>query len=363
VRTVRSATGLLLSLGLATAVTGCRRAAPAEAADVPIVAVATVETDTIRDTVAAPGTVVPAPGAEFMAVAPQPSRLLEIPKGESAHVEAGDLLARFEPLATAGDAAVQNADLAAARAELETARTELAHQKALFDQGYTPRNTYEAAQRVVDRAQAKVDSIDAQKKAFAVLNDRSSIRAPFAGIVSRVWHVVGDAVSPSPTDPILRLVDPTRTQVAVQMSPTAFMRVTMNQPVTFTLDSGELRQGKVTMVPLARRDPDASAPVEVRMSVDGDALPLDSVVKTEILINQRANATVAPVAALVRQLDETYVMLAGADGRAHRRDVKVGLISGTRAEILDGLTAGDEVIVSGLETVTDNGPIAVARGR
>jgi multidrug efflux system membrane fusion protein len=59
--------------------------------------------------------------------------------------------------------------------------------------------------------------------------------------------------------------------------------------------------------------------------------------------------------------DGTFVMIAGADGLAHRRDVRLGLVTKALTEIVSGVTAGDRVIVAGLKDVTDGAPIVIDR--
>ena len=47
------------------------------------------------------------------------------------------------------------------------------------------------------------------------------------------------------------------------------------------------------------------------------------------------------------------------DGVAHRRAVVLGAIEGTRAEVLEGLSAGDRVVVEGQDRVLDGEPVTV----
>ena len=54
-------------------------------------------------------------------------------------------------------------------------------------------------------------------------------------------------------------------------------------------------------------------------------------------------------------------MVAGADGKAHKKAVMVGLIARERAQIVSGLTAGEYVIVAGAEPVPDGATITVQK--
>jgi hypothetical protein len=47
------------------------------------------------------------------------------------------------------------------------------------------------------------------------------------------------------------------------------------------------------------------------------------------------------------------VVIAGEDGRAHRRAVRVGLALRDRVELASGVTAGERVLVSGFDLVSE----------
>jgi multidrug efflux pump subunit AcrA (membrane-fusion protein) len=81
-------------------------------------------------------------------------------------------------------------------------------------------------------------------------------------------------------------------------------------------------------------------------------------VSVEILLDQRANALVVPTAALLRDDLSPFVMIVGDDGRAHRRDVRTGLVTDTLVEIVSGLDAGTRVVVGGVGDVTEGSLVA-----
>jgi multidrug efflux pump subunit AcrA (membrane-fusion protein) len=84
-------------------------------------------------------------------------------------------------------------------------------------------------------------------------------------------------------------------------------------------------------------------------------------VQVEIVAEERQNALVVPAAAIVRDGDETFVMVAGPDHKAHKHAVVVGLSTEDRAEIRSGLAAGDLVIVRGQSGLPDGADISVSK--
>jgi len=54
-------------------------------------------------------------------------------------------------------------------------------------------------------------------------------------------------------------------------------------------------------------------------------------------------------------------MVVGADNRAHRREVQLGVVSGDKVQITSGLKAGERVITSGAYGLPDNTQVTVAK--
>src|SRR5918993_3425586 len=111
---------LLISLGCAA----CRREAPpAEApndAEIAVpVAAQPARRGSLRAIIRTTGVVTPAAGAEFIATAPEPARILDIPPAEGDRVARGDILVRFDVPSAAAEAARHQAEIARAQALLE----------------------------------------------------------------------------------------------------------------------------------------------------------------------------------------------------------------------------------------------------
>jgi Cu(I)/Ag(I) efflux system membrane fusion protein len=72
------------------------------------------------------------------------------------------------------------------------------------------------------------------------------------------------------------------------------------------------------------------------------------------------DALVIPAVSLLTAEDgKTSVMVAGSDGRAHQKEVKVGVRQGDQVQIVEGVQAGDRVVASGAYGLPDNTKITV----
>jgi len=100
---------------------------------------------------------------------------------------------------------------------------------------------------------------------------------------------------------------------------------------------------------------------DVRIAFDkGTKLAAGTPVRVEITAEERRNALAVPIEALIHEDDDTFVMVAGDDKKAHKRKVEVGLITPATAELVSGVKAGEQVIVQGQQGLPDGADIVIS---
>ena len=80
----------------------------------------------------------------------------------------------------------------------------------------------------------------------------------------------------------------------------------------------------------------------------------------EVQLAERENALVVPDAALMVDQAGSFVWRVGADGKATRAPVEIGLRKAARVEIASGLEAGDRIVSAGTHKVTEGAPVVIA---
>jgi RND family efflux transporter MFP subunit len=314
--------------------------------------------DTIRDVAAASGVVVPSPAGDWTIYAPEVAQITSLPKKQDDEVAIGDVLVRFEIASLAEELAARQLAVTEARARAERAKTEFARLSALFERGIAPRNTYEAARAEQTTADSILGQAQVQLESAKVDEARATARARFPGKVVKLWHAEGDVVSGAATDPVLRVIDPSHLQVAVQIPVAQLARIVPGQTATVRAIAGDASLPATVAFKPATTDPNAPTG-EVRLAfTDPSTLALDTPVSVEILLDQRTSAVVVPADAVQRDDISPFVVIAGDDGRAHRRDVRIGLVTRALAEIVAGLSAGERVIVGGVKDVEEGTAVA-----
>jgi RND family efflux transporter MFP subunit len=250
-------------------------------------------------------------------------------------------------------------ELTSAQTRLDAARAQLTKVTSMHDLGYTSKNELEAATNAVTAAELEVARVKAEIQSTTEAADRAIIKARFPGVVTKLFHNEGDLVNATVVDPVLRVIDPSRLEVSMTVPVQDLTQVEAGQAATIVSGNGA-EPGTVIMRPTV--DDPRAATGDVRIAfASPTTLTVDSPVQAEILVAERPEVIAVPKAALIAGTGgETFVLVAGADGLAHRRPVHIGMRSRDRVEIITGVTAGDRVIVKDPADIAEGTPVSVA---
>ena len=334
------------------------------------VTVQPVRIGSLRDTVSVSGNVVPAAVADFIVTANQPAEIAELPKNEGDAVKTGDLLVRLDIASITNAVATQQLELGEATTKLEAAKKDEERIEALVGQGLAARNKLEAARSTRLAAEAAVTQIRARFDAAKSQESGAVIRARFPGVVIKRWHGPGETVAGGEGDPILRVIDPARLQVAIQVPRAQAERINQGQPATVQTGVG-IEQAVVSMKGAVTSE--AATTVEVRLSLAAPptatatttpaapTLAIDSIVQAEIVLEELQDVLLIPATSVQRDDKGPFVWLASETGQAVKRQIRVGLSATGSTQVLSGLVAGDQVIVTGIALLTEGIAITITK--
>jgi hypothetical protein len=134
--------------------------------------------------------------------------------------------------------------------------------------------------------------------------------------------------------------------------------VVVGHAARVTVPGGEGREIEGKVVGTAATVDPATGTAAIRVAVSG-ALPVGTPVEISIVAEQRPNALIVPADAIVREENKTTVFVVGADGKAHRRSVVVGLVSAEEAQIVSGVRDGEKVVVKGQDELPDGATVTI----
>lgn len=296
-------------------------------------------------------------------------------------VKQGDLIAEID--ATTQRNAVLNAQAsldqvtaqrAVQQASLRQAELEFARQQEMLAAEATSRAEYDTAEAQLKTARAQVKSYDAQIKGreteLGTANANlayTRITAPMDGTVVAVVAEEGRTVNANQTAPtIVMLARLDLVTVNAEVSEADVVKIKAGMPVYFTTLGDPDRKYHATLrqinpAPSSIASDSASSSSSSSSSAssavyynalfdvenpDG-TLRIDMTAQVSVLLKQAKGVLTIPSVALGRKArDGQYVVrVADADGVPQPRKVKIGINTGSSAEVLSGLKEGEKVVV------------------
>ena len=386
--------GVIAVLLVVGAVAGFARLKGASS-DIDATKVVKVETGTMVKSVVATGKIEPTTKVEIKSRA---NGIIEkLPVDVDTDVKAGDVLAELdkEQLRAALRSAEANlqaaqAALAAAQAELkknvveaespevEFARRNFERAQQLFGQKLIPQSQLDDAHSAIDVAenrkraaqsqlsitQAKVQQAQAQVAQAKAAADQATeslayatIRAPIRATVLSRDVEIGSPVSSilnlgANATLVMTLGDIRQVFVRGKVDEADIGRVRLNQPARIRVETFKDRVfgGRVTQISPLGVEKDNVTSFEVKVSIDnpGQELKANMTANAEIVLEEHPNALLIPEAAVTYDAQKAAsVMMAAPGAKNGRRKVpiKVGVGNGTKIEVLDGLKAGDKLVL------------------
>ncbi len=269
-------------------------------------------------------------------------------------VEPGTPLLQIDPLKQEAAVNSQEASRAAQEANLRYARVSLERAQKLFDAGVISKQELDNAQTGYDAALAQLKAIDEQVKQQKVELHYYSVTAPRDGIVGDVPVRVGDRVTVST---LLTTVDEPGALDAYIYVPAERARyLKLGLPVRI-LDNNN-RAGIETHITFVSPQVDTDTQTVLAKATIGN-----SQAKLRIAQQVRAQITwgvhegpVIPVLAVLRINGQFFAFVAVNEGKgtvARQKPLKLGDTVGNDFVVLDGLKAGEHLIISGTQFLQD----------
>lgn len=255
-------------------------------------------------------------------------------------VAAGQVLLRLTVVEQQAGVDAARAQLRAAEASAAEAERQFQRYAALSKGEYVSRAQLDQARAARDAANAARDAARAQLSSAGQNADYTTVRAPYAGIVSARDVEPGETVGPGQRLLTVYAPDDLRIEVRVPQSAADAIRAQPGARVVFD-DGRAVDARQVIVFPAADA---ASHSVTVRVLLPAlDTPPAPGrTAKVTFPIRTGTRTLRVPATAIYRrgELAAVYVV---KDGRALLRQVRLGDASGDSVEVLAGLHAGDAI--------------------
>jgi RND family efflux transporter MFP subunit len=187
-----------------------------------------------------------------------------------------------------------------------------------------------------------------------------TITAPIAGVVGDVPMRVGSQVTPQTLLTTIDQNDTLEVNASVPIERAPALKVGLPLQVLSSDGSQRLATTTVSFVSPHADDQTQSILVKGIVPNPDGALRAAQYVRARI-VWRTADSLAVPVTAVLRINGQFFAFVAepGAGGAltAKQRAIKVGPIAGDSYPVLEGLKAGDRVVVSGAQKLADGAPI------
>jgi membrane fusion protein (multidrug efflux system) len=256
-------------------------------------------------------------------------------------VRAGQMLVQLDDAQTRADAAAAQAAVTESESQYNRSR-ELLNTQALS------KSSFEQLEATLKSNRAKLQAAQAR------LED-TVIRAPFSGRVGLRRVSVGTLISPGDVITTLDDTSVIKLDFAVPETFVSTVREGLSVRATAPAYAGRSFAGKVASIDSRVDVNTRSVTVRALLANEDGALKPGMFLNVSLAKDER-DTLVIPEEALTPEAEKQFVFVV-ADGKAFRREVRIGGRSPGTVEVLAGLSVGDRVVVEGTQKVRDGSPV------
>jgi RND family efflux transporter MFP subunit len=285
-------------------------------------------------------------------------RITQIYVHSGDHVSAGTALMQIDPSKQEATVNSNVQNRAAQIAALQYAKQQYERTNSLAAAGVVSKQDLDQAKSALDAAQAQLGSLDAQVTQQQVQLRYYKVVSPSSGVVGDIPVRVGDRVI---TSTMLTTVDKpggleAYIYVPIERSPL----LKLNMPVQIVDADGKIiADSRVSFISPEVDNMTQSVLVKARIENNKDKLRTAQFIRARVVWKTQ-DSPVVPILAVSRIGGQYFVFVAeNENGKtvAHQKALEVGDMVGNDYAVLNGIKAGDRVIVSGTEFLVDGMPV------
>jgi macrolide-specific efflux system membrane fusion protein len=315
----------------------------------------------IPSTVVIRGTVAPPPKADSVLSSTIAGKVTEVSVEVGDVVKAGQIVARVDNPELAAGSMAGKADIAAAQAEVIAAQSAKKRMDQMASKGVVSGQEVEDATARLATAQANLAAARARAGGASGMAARAELRSQRAGTVLRIFRRAGEAVDGTPTTPVLEIADVSTLEVRADATAADLVKLAQGATAAITFDAvpDVTATGKVVIVAPAVDPTTALGQVRIALVIDDSKRLVVGLTATATVTLAAHDAVVVPKTALRRGLSgaDEVVVCEGSPAKAAVKEVTVGTRTDEIAEIVEGLEAGEKVVVDHALGIEDDQPL------
>ncbi len=301
---------------------------------------------------------------------------------EGARVEQGQLLFVIDPRPFQAAVDSARANLASAESDVELAKIEYERAVGLAQRNVISQSLRDNRQNDLKVAQARVDAAQADLDEAELDLEYAYVRAPISGHIGRAEITVGNVIEAGGNTPVLTtIVNLDRLYAEFDVDEQTYFRVSSDASVARASEAQASDSNSARQIPV-----NVSIGNDRSLSFHANLQAFDNhfdtgtgTIRARAIIENRAGLLVPgifvnvdlgavseepvlllPERAINVSQDKRYVYIVDENNLVEYRNVTLGrAIEGSRV-VLSGVSAGERVIVNGLQRVMPGAPVMVA---
>jgi len=294
------------------------------------VEIVAAKTGTVQDLVAAVGTL---RANESVVIKPEiAGRIAKLGFSDGERIRAGRVMVQL--------------DTSVPAAELEQVRAERALALAKYERAVELAEKNFVSAQARDEAGANLQVVDARLALARARLEKSSILAPFGGIVGLRNVAPGDFVKDGAE--LVTLEDTSSMKVDLRLPERVIGRLRRGQLLEISVEALPGRTFKASIDALdATVDANGrSILVRGRIPNTDEILRAGMFARAQVVLSERNDAVLAPEESIVPQGPDLFVWRV-TEGKASKIKVKAGVRRDAQVEILEGLAGGESIVIAG----------------
>lgn len=213
----------------------------------------------------------------------------------------------------------------------------------------------------LERLQSRHDALNAQLQIAELDLNESVIRAPISGHIAHRFVKTGNMIQAYQPRTLFHIVNADNLRATVHLPEHALSSIRVGQSADLQLQASQLTE-KVT-AQVARISPiidsgSGTFRVVLNISNADHALRSGMFARVQLHYAEKEQVLRIPNQAIVRVDQDSYVFIAN-DTKAQRVKITTGIRENGWIEVIDGITEGTAVIVTGQNTLRDDATIEV----
>jgi RND family efflux transporter MFP subunit len=345
----RTAVALLLIMALVACSKSGSDEESAATTAVPEVTIAKVERAPIAQNLTVSGNLAALANRDAKVAALVPGRIARVLVMEGDQVKEGQSLAEIDNTLLREQERQAEGAVAQAKANADNSQLAVQREEGLLGRGISSRKEVEDARTQTAVSIATLNQAEAGLASAKAQVARSIVRAPFAGTVVKRFAASGEQVDGSGAQPVVEVAQIDTLELLGTVPATLLAEIKVGEAFGFesnAVPDSKFRARVESIFPAV--DPATNnGTVRIRIENSRRRLKLGQYLSIDLPLKQNGPRLLVPRQAVYPdESGEPHVYKVKGD-QAESVAVKVGVQSGDKAEILEGVAEGDTVIVTG----------------